>query len=129
MEVLKLAKIEKPSKIRLFVAEKWKYKFMEKLKSSVQKTRNTGELMKEMISSELKQHGNEITKLIPKLLSDKAKIPEFVLGQEAEMKALIGASENYEEEFKCRIEVIAAEESKEAKAKQAMPGKAAILVE
>ena len=81
------------------------------------------------MSSELKQHGNEITKLIPKLLSDKSKIPEFVLEQETELQALNDASENYEEEFKCRIEVIAADKSNEQKAKQSMPGKVAILVE
>jgi leucyl-tRNA synthetase len=129
LEVLKLAKIEKPFKIKLFVAEKWKYKFIEKLKSLMQKTRNTNELMKELMSSELKQHGNEITKLIPKLLGDKSKIPEFVLEQETEIQALKDASENYEEEFKCKIEVVAAEGSKEPKSKQAMPGKVAILVE
>ena len=129
MEVLKLAKIEKPGKIKLFVAEKWKYKFMEKLKALMQKTRNTNELMKELMSSELKQHGSEIAKLIPKFLGDKAKIPEFILEQETETQALKDASENYGEEFKCKVEVIAAEESKEPKSKHAMPGKAAILVE
>lgn len=129
MEVLKLAKIGKPGKIRLFVAEKWKYEFVEKLKVLMQKTRNTNELMKELMSSDMKQHGNEITKLIPKFIGDKTKIPEFVLEQEIEIQALRDASENYEEEFKCKIKVITAEESIEEKSKQAMPGKVAILVE
>ena len=129
IEVLKLAKIEKPTAITLFVSEKWKYNLIEKLKELAKISRNTNELMKELMSTNLKQYGSEIAKLVPKFLDDKIKIPQFVLEQETELQALRDASENYEEEFKCRIEVISAEKSKEPKAKQSWPGKAAILVE
>ena len=37
--------------------------------------------------------------------------------------------EAIEKEFNCKVEVIKAEQSQEGKAKQAMPGKVAILVE
>ena len=129
IEILKLAKIEKPRKITLFVAEKWKRDFTEKLKLEMKKTRNTAEIIKALIATGLKVYGQEISKLAPRLLNDETKIPHLVLSQDAEFHALNDASQNYEEEFKCKVEVIVAENSKEAKARQALPGKAAILVE
>ena len=63
------------------------------------------------------------------MVNDINKMPQFDLSQESELKALKDAAKAYEEEFKCEIEVIAAENSREPKAKQSMPGKAAILVE
>ncbi len=129
IEILKLTKIEKPSKITLFVADKWKYDFMEKLKHEMEETRNVNELIKKLMASDLKIYGHEITKLIPRLLNDETKIPQIVLNQEIEFHALNDASKNYEEEFQCSVEVVIAERAKEIKAKQALPSKAAILVE
>jgi len=129
IDILKLAKIEKPKKITLFIADKWKYDFMEKLKNEMGKTRNVNDLIRTILSTDLKVYGQEITKLVPKLLSDETKIPQISLGQEAEFHALNNAADNYGKELKCKVEVIIAENSKEPKAKQAMPGKAAILVE
>ena len=128
-EIMKLAKIEKPKKITLFVSEKWKYEFVGVLRELMQETRNAGELLKKVMSTHLKAHGQEISRLVPKLANDISKIPHFDLAQETEMTALKDAAKNYAEELKCKIEVIAAEKSNETKAKQAMPGKAAILVE
>ncbi len=129
IEILKLAKIELPKKITLFVAEKWKYDFMEKLKGGMKKTRNANELIKMLIATDLKIYSHEIAKLVPKLLNDETKIPEIILSQETELRSLADALKEYKGEFKCSIEAISAEKSKETKAKQALPGKAAILVE
>ena len=129
IEILKLTKIEKPSKITLFAAEKWKYDFMEKLGEEMKKTRDVNDLIKILMSSDLKVYGHEITKLIPKLLNDTTKIPQIVLSQEIEFHALNDSSKDYEEEFKCKVEVIVAEKAVEIKAKQALPSKAAILIE
>ena len=129
MEILRLAEITKPKKITLFVAEKWKYDFMARLKEEMKNTRNAGELIKKIMATGLRIYGQEITKLIPRLLNDTTKIPEAVLEQESELSALSKASGDYEKELKCKVEAIAAENSKESKAKQSLPGKAAILVE
>ena len=129
IEILKLAKIENPKKITLFVADKWKYDFIEKLKEEVKGSRNIAHITKSIMSTDLKIYGNEITKLIPKLVQDESKIPGFVLNQDAEFHALNDASKDYGKELKCNVEVMAAEMSKETKARQALPGKAAILVE
>ena len=129
IEILKLTKIEKPRKIILYIADKWKYDFMENLSNEMKKTRNFNEIIKSLMTTDLKIYSHEIAKLVPKLLNDETKIPKVVLSQEAEFHALNDASESYENEFKCKVEVIAAEKSSKIKAKQSLPGKAAILIE
>ena len=128
-EILRLAKIENPNKITIFVADKWKYSFMEKLKAEIEKTRSHADIIKALMSSGLKMHGQEISKLVPKFLNDTTKVPQFISEQESEFRALKDAAEDYKNEFRCEVEVIAGENSKEPKSRQAMPGKAAILVE
>ncbi len=129
IEILRLVKIEKPKLIKLFVADKWKYDFMEKLKNELSETRNVNELIKRLMASDLKIYSHEIVKLVPKLLNDETKIPQIVLSQEIEFHALNDASKDFEEELKCRVEVIVAERAADIKAKQALPGKTAILVQ
>jgi len=122
--VLELVKIQKPSKITLFTAEKWKYGFLKKLGKEIEKTRNVGEVIKAVMD---KEHGKEISALVPKLVKDPTKIPEEVIENEPEI--LNENKDVMEKEFNCKIEIIKAEQSQEGKAKQAMPGKPAILVE
>jgi hypothetical protein len=129
MEILKLAKIGKPKKISIFAAEKWKYDFMKKLKGLLNETRNPSEIIKKIMSAQLKSHVQEISKMVPRLLNDTNRVPSIIMPQEDEINALNNAAKDYGEEFKCGIEVIDAEKSKEPKARQALPGKAAILVE
>ena len=129
IEILRLTSMENPKKITLFVADKWKYDFMENLKNEIKKTRNLNELIKALMSTDLKIYSHQITKLVPKLINDETKIPQVVLSQDIEFHALNDASKNYENEFKCKVEVMVADKAKEIKAKQALPAKAAILVE
>ena len=128
VEVLRLTKTEKPKGIKLFVAEKWKYDFIDILKNEMAKTRNVGDILKKIMSTDLKIYGQEITKIVPRLVNDETRIPHTVIGQDAEFHALNGAAKEIQEEFKCDVEIIVAENSKEAKAKQSLPGKAAILI-
>ncbi len=124
-DVLKLAKIENPKKIMLFVSEPWKYELFKIVKEKIASTRNIGEILKAVMSTDLKRYGQEITKSLPRIID---KIPERIVGQEDEHKALKSAVENIKSTFGCEVEVIKAQDSKEAKAKNAMPGKPAILV-
>jgi leucyl-tRNA synthetase len=124
MAVVKLLKLQKPVKIKLLVSERWKYELFEKLKKEMEKTRNVGDLIKAVMS---KEHGKEISSLVPSLIKDPRKIPEFIINNEFEI-----LSENkdiIEKELDCDVEVIKAEDSTEQKAKQAIPGKVAILIE
>jgi len=54
--VLKLAKVDKPKKIRLFISAEWKYNLFDKVKDMVDK--NPGEVLKEIMKDkELKKYG------------------------------------------------------------------------
>jgi leucyl-tRNA synthetase len=124
--VLKLLKIEKPSRITLFAADKWKYEFFVNLKKVLDETRNTGEIIKKVM---IKEHGKEISSLVPRLVKDITKIPSTVTSQDYELKVLKENMDFLINEFKAPVAILKAEESKEAKARNAMPGKPAILVQ
>ena len=90
----------------------------------MEKTRNVGEIIKAVMA---KEHGKDISALVPKLVKDTKKIPEAIIENEDEV--LNENKKMIEKEFNCEVEIIKAEKSQEGKAKQAMPGKAAILIE
>ena len=127
--ILGLAKIKQPKKITLFIAEKWKYGYIKMLKAELENTKNIGEILKAIMATELKKHGQEIAKLTPRLIADMSKIPNILLSQDEELKTIANYKKQISDEFKAKVEIIKAEESKEAKAKSSMPGKVAILVE
>jgi hypothetical protein len=80
------------------------------------------------MGTDLKSHGKEITKLIPRLIKDPGKVPQFIASQEEEFNVFSDNLDEIKDEFKCVIELIKEQESKEAKASQALPSKPAILV-
>ena len=123
--VLELSKVSKPQKITIFVAEKWQYGFFEKLKQTIEKTRNVGDVIKACIDD---KHQKEIAQLVPRLLKNESKIPKVIVEHSAELKALDSKKSVISERFGCLVEIIEAEKSKEIKAKQAMPSKPAILI-
>lgn len=127
--VLKLLKKETPEKITLFVAEEWKYSFIGFLKKELESTKDAALIIKKIAATELKIHGREISSLIPQLVKNTSKIPEFVLSQNSELKLMQDAAGMYKDELKTEIEVVKAQDSKNPKAKNAMPFKVAILVE
>ncbi|MBW3010700.1 leucine--tRNA ligase [Candidatus Woesearchaeota archaeon] len=128
-QVLKLAKIEKPKKISLFVADTWKYPLFKKLKELIEETRNPGEILKNVMADpEMKKHGQDIVKLVPRVVKS-GKVSGADMDQESEYKTLFDAKAALEQEFSCNIAVTKAEDAKHAKASQAMPGKPAILAE
>ena len=125
--VTELADIKNPEKIKIFVAEAWKYDFLRKLKKAMEKTRNPGEIIKSFAKSDLDIYIKEISKLVPKLIKDETKIPKAIVDRKKEISVLKNSLEDFKQEFKCDVEII--EKSEEDKAKQAMPGKVAILIE
>jgi leucyl-tRNA synthetase len=131
--VLKLVKKDtvdnKPSKIRLFVSNDWKYLMFKELGKLLEKTRNPGEIMKKLMGmDELKKYGKDISKFVPKLVGG-GKMPSFVSSVEEEYGFLAKNSGFLSKEFDCEIEIIKAADSKEGKAGQASPGKPAMLIE
>ena len=56
-------------------------------------------------------------------------MPKVILEHAQEFKNLEENKEKIKEHFKCEVEVVKADDSKEEKAKQAIPSKPAIFVE
>lgn len=124
--VLKLVNIS-AKKIKIIVSDIWKYNLYNDLRELIKESRNPGDIMKNIMNEEkYKIHGKEIQKIIPKFV----KKPEInILTQDEEVDAYEEAKEFLINEFKCEIEIVRAQMSKEVKAKNASPGKPAILVE
>ncbi|MFH1590404.1 MAG: leucine--tRNA ligase [archaeon] len=127
-EVLRLAKINKPKKLTLFCAQGFLYDLFSLLGKAMEETRNPKDLIgKVMADPELKKHGQQVIKLIPRLV--KGGIPQTGLSKVEELAALEQAKVFLAEEFSCDVVIEDGETSSEAKAKQALPGKPAILAE
>lgn len=129
-KVIEFAKISQPQKITIIVSAPWKYSFFEELKQQLETTRNGGELIKHFMSNEsYKQYGKDITKLIPSMLKDASKLPEFITTQKDEFDAITNIIHNLEEKYSCEISVEKAQESSHKKANNASPLKPALVLE
>jgi leucyl-tRNA synthetase len=127
--VLKLTKQKQPEKITLFLAADWKYEFVAEFKKLLQETRNISEIIKKVLTPKLKTYAKDISSLVTKFVKDPSKLSEYDLDRESELAALQEAQKLIESEFKSKLEIVKEEDSKENKAKQALPGKPAILIE
>jgi leucyl-tRNA synthetase len=128
-KVLEFAKIDKPKAIRLIVSPKWKYDFLAIVKKELEKTRDMKLIMAACFKEkELKQHGEEMAKIVPSVLKDPTKIPQMILSQEAELRNLEVTRKLIEKEFGAMVIIEDAESCKEEKKKSAMPSKPAIVV-
>ncbi|MBI4145323.1 leucine--tRNA ligase [Candidatus Woesearchaeota archaeon] len=123
-QVLNIVKKEKPARITLIVADTWKHDLF-KLLSQHKTIKNPGELIRTVMATALRQHGEEVTKILPKVMN---KLPDALLTAEIEHAALKDALDFFEKEFNCPVVVQKESESQEPKAKQALPGKPAIVV-
>jgi leucyl-tRNA synthetase len=126
--VQQLAKVDKISKIRIFVSLPWKFDFFNIVKSEIDADNRDFKIIlgKVMSNDSIKQNGKEVTKMLPMLL--KKGLPEY-MSLEDEFNILNDSIDSIETEFNCDVEVIKAQDSEESKAKQATPGKPAILIE
>lgn len=124
--VLSLVNI-KPKKVTLFVADDWKYELYSLLKKQLETSRDFSQMMGVVMkNSEMKKHSKEVIKIIQKTLKSGIGI---VSTSKKEYSVLEQSRAFFENELNLKVEVTKEKESKENKAKQAMPGKAAILVE
>ena len=128
-EILVLVKIEKPKQINIFVSDEWKYSLFKHTKEQLEKTHNTGEILKEVMKdAEMKKHGKDVPGLVGSLVKDASKIPEIILSQKEELGILECSKSVFEKEFGCKIEILEANKSPSQRAKKADPGKPGIEV-
>ena len=125
--VKKLSGIEKPSRIRIYVSQEWKYVFFKELAAIMAKTKDFREIMPHLTKGPLKEHGKEIAGLLPRLLK-AGQAPEAA-DQKTELDVLEDSKDLLESQFGCSVEIVCAEAAKSDKAAKAMPGKPGIEVE
>jgi leucyl-tRNA synthetase len=126
--VLKLIK-KQPQKITLFVSVPWKYQLYHLVYKCMEGTKNPKVIMQQIMEDkEMKKHGTDIMKFLPKLISG-GKMIRALKNDDAEVSTLHHAKAFLEKEFGCPIEILKAANSGYPKAAQASPGKPAILVE
>ncbi|MBT4539463.1 leucine--tRNA ligase, partial [Candidatus Woesearchaeota archaeon] len=124
--VMKLAKLEKLSSLKLFVAASWKFELFNELRSL--NSRDPREVLQTLMKKDsLKQHGQDIVKLVPKLVKS-GKFDSFSSSDE-ELNYLSEAKSFLEKEFGCNVQIISAEETEHVKGKAALPGRVGILVD
>ncbi len=122
--VKKLAQIEKPKEILIIVPELWKYNLYAFVQGALFETRDVGKILKKVMEQDyLKKHGQDIAKILPKVID---RVQNFESTNE--LLALQEAKDYFEKEFSCTVHILEAEKTTEPKAKQAMPGKMAIVV-
>lgn len=127
--VTQLAKLQKLKQATIIVANDWKYELFKKLKEQLKNTRNQGEIIRALMQTDLKKHGEKIMAIVQRILKDPAKMPNNITHQEAETQFLIDSKEFFEKELACEVKIVREQDSKEQKAAQAMPGKPAIVVQ
>ncbi len=123
--LLNLLKKESPNNLTLIVSSSWKYKFLKEFKKVFEKTKNFSDIMK-LLMVDFKQYGQEISKLLPKLIE---KQPSIILNKEKEIKLFNNNIKNLEKEFNTKIIVKDADFFNHDKSKFALPGKPAIIIE
>jgi len=119
---------KKPVEITLFVAEQWKYDFFSEFKKQFETVKNPGELVKVIMQTDLRKHGEFIVKMIAKLVKEPGIVPTFIAGQKAEIKIIKAAKGLLTKKYSCVVTVVKAQKSTEPKARNALPGKVAILI-
>ncbi len=125
-EVMKLARIDKPGEITLIVSSPWKYDLFRKVAIMMDK-KTVGEILKEVMKEKFRQHGEEIQKFLPKMLSSR-KVPKVVLSHKDELASFTEAQEFISKEFGSKVTIAVADNVTDQKAKQAVPGKPAIII-
>lgn len=134
-----LTGLTRPNKVKLILPEKWKYDAVFTVKNKIGETRDIGKLIQYVIEvktvredgkiEQLKDYAKEISQIVPKLVKNPMLIPVIIVTYSDEEKALTSFAKELEKEFGSKFEITIEKQVKHEKAKNAMPGKPAIVFE
>lgn len=127
--VKKLVKLEKINNIKILTYKSWKKDFFEIIKSKMEETRNPKDIIQAVMSTDLKKHSKDVMKMIPSFVKEPAKLPLFIFSKEEENQLLEANKKLIEQEFDAKVEIIDGDNTELPKAKNANPGKPAILID
>ncbi len=122
--ILRLIRMEKPSKIELFVASEWK----RKLREIAAREKKFDTAMKVAMGEPgIKKHAADVAKVLMAYMKNPGAL-EKEISSEFELEALKSAGKMLSEEFGAPFSFEMEEKSSSPKAKHAMPGKPSILI-
>ncbi|NVM03253.1 MAG: leucine--tRNA ligase [Candidatus Helarchaeota archaeon] len=127
-EILKIIKLPSISQIEICVAAKWKFNLYKLIQEDIKQTVAMKNIMKKVMSTDLKKYNKEIAKLIPKLLSNPGNFPDLVLEYDNELSFFKQIQGNLKQKFQTEIIINQEESSTIPKSKQALPSKPAIVI-
>lgn len=123
-EIKEITNIDKPKKIKIFIAPEWKRK-AHKIA-----TETEGKIIKEIMQKdEIKKHGKKAAKYGKHLQKNQYELKKEILTTKQEEKALKDLKKYLENQFQSNITIQKSTESSENKADKATPMKPAILIE
>lgn len=127
IRVRELAKLKKVSKVKVFVAPEWKWAALEIVKKACRETPDFKAAITALMANEgMKKHAADLPTLAKAMISRYGELSE--LEKFDELSVLNESRKTLEKEFGA-MEIIKAEDAKEPKSKNALPGKPAILLE
>ncbi len=109
--ILKKKKLEK---ITIVIADDWKFKFMSKTLELLEKTKNQGEIMKQIMQdNDLKPHGKFIGQTLSKILKNVGKFSKTILSSKEEYQIFLDLKPIFEQKYESSVEILHEKESKE----------------
>jgi leucyl-tRNA synthetase len=127
LKIKELAKLEKVSKVKMFVSPDWKWAALAMIKDACKAKPDFGLAMKTLMANdEMKKHGKEVQPFLKAVMNRFGELQDLEKFDEVSVlgEAKIALAKEFGE-----IEIVKAASSNEAKARNAFPGKPALLVE
>ncbi|MBR9700353.1 leucine--tRNA ligase [Candidatus Woesearchaeota archaeon] len=109
--------------VTIYLAAEWKRKAYEEFDKVVEKSRNPFDITKALMATPLKQHGDELQRLIKFLV--KGRIPSYVPTEKDE-RAWLASAEDFLAEIAGSVKVLEAGEGDSPKKNSGLPGKPAL---
>jgi len=125
--IQQLIELKKLNKITIFPAEKWKWTALKKifeLKKEEKMISYSDAMKSVLVEKEVKDKAKEAAQFVQSITKKVNEMRSLV--ELDEFNALKEAQKEIEKEFGCKTEIIKAEESREEKARKALPLKPAI---
>ena len=124
-----IVKKEKINNILIIIADEWKYKFYSILISLIDKTKDQGEIMKNIMQEkDFKPYSKIISQVVAKILKNVGKFSKSILSPKEEFNFFNEIKFIIEKKYNCTAEILIEKDSKESKATQALPGRPALII-
>ncbi len=113
----------------IITASDWKYEFYSLSMILIEKTKDQGEIMKELMKNEyLKVHSKFISQTITKILKNIGKYSKQSIDATEEFQFFNEVKPIIEKRFNCEVDVVVEKDSNIRKSSQALPGRPAIVI-